>query len=123
MESGAKDDRFQSNDKNTLGIINIQLINGIVVFQSTTLPTFTYVQAPIRDETINQNIIPGESKRFYVDINFAENSNNEYTVKFLAPVNFTGAMEITGVVVESVGKNLACLKRDMFKNTATYASR
>ena len=91
--------------------------------QSHTLPTYSFVQASIANETLTDDIIPGESKKFYYDIYFAEYSSNAYNIKFLSPVNYTGALEICGVTVLTVGRNLPCLNRRMFKDKAEYTER
>ena len=55
-----------------------------------------------------------------MDLEIPEGSEHDYTVKFLAPVDYDGVLEICSLAVIQVGANLPCLMKQMIDDDESY---
>lgn len=90
--------------------------------QYATVPQFNFTVAPFDGPlTTAYSMALGQAVRFQFDVTMPTDSANQLLVSFSTPTTATGIMEISDVIIMSIGQNMPCMVRDNF--TVSISSR
>jgi hypothetical protein len=86
--------------------------------QNSSLPSFNFSIIPFGGVPVTSyTMAKSQAVRFQLDITVPLNSNNQLVVSFAAPVNLSGAMEVSDMQILSIGQNVPCMQRNNFSMT------
>ncbi|KAK6175217.1 hypothetical protein SNE40_013725 [Patella caerulea] len=87
----------------------------------TNSSSIVFTTAAVVETDDDNNVSPGQAKRFFIDVNMPEDNIQKVTVELRTGISSYGQFEVVYIGLFETGANIVCLTREM--TTATYTSR